>query len=56
VKRSKQTQIENTVKNLEQLAATIPVTTSFYTNLIVSKTFRNEVKKALSWRQILCIH
>jgi hypothetical protein len=56
VKSFTQIQIENIVRNLAQFAATIPVSTSFYTNLIASKTFRNEVKKVLSWRRIFCIH
>jgi hypothetical protein len=56
VKSSVQIQIESIVRNLAQFAAAIPVSTSFYTNLIASKTFRNEVKKVLSWKRILCIH
>jgi hypothetical protein len=56
VKSSVQVQIETVVKNLEQFLATIPASTSFYTNLIASNTFRNEVKKVFSWRRILCIH
>jgi hypothetical protein len=56
VKSSVQIQIESIVRNLEQFAAAIPVSTSFYTNLIASKTFRNEVKKVLSWKRIFCIH
>jgi hypothetical protein len=56
VKSSVQIQIESIVRNLAQFAAAIPVSTSFYTNLIASKTFRNEVKKVLSWKRILRIH
>jgi hypothetical protein len=56
VKSSVQIQIESIVRNLAQFAAAIPVSTSFYTNLIASKTFRNEVKKVLSWKRIFCIH
>ncbi|UJR38680.1 hypothetical protein I4U23_031346 [Adineta vaga] len=55
VKSPVQIQIESIARNLAQFAASIPVSTSFYTNLIASKTFRNEVKKALSWKRILCI-
>jgi hypothetical protein len=56
VKSSVQIQIEGIVRNLEQFLAAIPVSTSFYTNLIASKTFRNEVKKVLSSKRIFCIH
>lgn len=56
VKSLVQIQIERIVRNLAQFAASIPVSTSFYTNLTASKTFRNEVKKVLSWKRILCIH
>ncbi|CAF1429642.1 unnamed protein product [Adineta ricciae] len=55
VKSPVQIQIESIVRNLAQFAASIPVSTSFYTNMIASKTFRNEVKKAFSWTRILCI-
>jgi hypothetical protein len=56
VKSLVQIQIESIVRNLAQFVAAIPVSTSFYTNLIASKTFRNEVKKVLPWKRILCIH
>ena len=56
VKSPVQIQIESIVRNLAQFAATIPVSTSFYTNLIASKTFRHEVKKVFSWNRILNIH
>ena len=55
VKSPVQIQIESIVRNLAQLAATFPASTSFYTNLIASKTFRHEVKKSFSCNRILNI-
>ncbi|CAF1234373.1 unnamed protein product [Rotaria sp. Silwood1] len=55
-KSSDQIQIENIVRNLCLFSAGIPFCTSCYANLIVSKTFRYEAKKALSWKRIFCIH
>ncbi len=49
-------QIETIVRNICLFSSGIPFCTSCYANLIVSKTFRSEVKKALSWRRIFCIH
>jgi hypothetical protein len=50
VKSSDRIQVENNVRNLCFFSINIPCCTSFYVNLIVSKTFRNEVKKVFSWR------
>ena len=56
VKSTVQVQIESAVNNLFYFVAAIPVCTSFYTNLIASNTFRNEVRKVLSWKRLLRIH
>ncbi|CAF3698655.1 unnamed protein product [Rotaria sp. Silwood1] len=56
IKSREQIQIENIVRNLCLFCSGTPFCTSFYANLIVSKTFRNEVKKAFSWKQIFCIN
>jgi len=48
-------QIENNVQYLCVYSAGIPFCTSCYANLIVSKTFRKEVKKVFSWKRICCI-
>jgi len=50
VKSSGRIQVENNVRNLCFFCLNIPCCTSFYANLIVSKTFRNEVKKMFLWR------
>ncbi len=50
VKSSGRIQVENNVRNLCFFCLNIPCCTSCYANLIVSKTFRNEVKKMFLWR------
>jgi len=52
VKSSDRIQVENNVRNLCFFSINIPCCTSFYANLIVSKTFRNDVKKVFLWRSI----
>jgi hypothetical protein len=55
VKSDDRIQIERNVEYICLYIAGIPFCTSCYTNLIASKTFRNEVKKILSWERICCI-
>ncbi|CAF1571833.1 unnamed protein product [Didymodactylos carnosus] len=50
VKSFDQTQIENIIRNLCLFSITIPSCLSCYGNLLISKTFRNEVKKVLLCR------
>jgi hypothetical protein len=50
VKSSDRIQVENNVRNICFFCLNIPCCTSCYANLIVSKTFRNEVKKVFLWR------
>jgi hypothetical protein len=51
VKSSERTTIENFLSVLCLFMISIPFCVSLYTNLIVSKTFRSEVKKVLSCRR-----
>jgi hypothetical protein len=55
IKSLQQQAIEAVVTDLCLLCLAIPFCTSFYANLIVSKTFRKELQKLLSWRRIFCI-
>jgi RNase P subunit RPR2 len=48
-------QMETYVQYICVYSAGIPFCTSCYANLIVSKTFRKEVKKVFSWKRICCI-
>jgi hypothetical protein len=50
IKSPERAQIEVAIRNLCLFSIGIPFCTSCYTNLIVSKTFREEVKKILSWK------
>ena len=50
VKSSDQLQLENDIRNICLFSITIPCCVNFYANLLVSKTFRNEVKKIVLWR------
>jgi hypothetical protein len=56
VKSSERTTIENFVTVLCIFMMSIPFCISLYTNLIVSKTFRSEVKKVLSCRRFFLMH
>jgi hypothetical protein len=49
IKSPDQIQIENSVRNICLFIVDIPFCVSCYTNLIVSKTFRNKMKKVLTW-------
>jgi hypothetical protein len=55
IKSIQQKSIETVVTDLCLFCLGIPFCTSFYANLIISKTFRKELKKLLSWRRIFCI-
>ena len=55
LKSADQTQIEVIIRNICLFSAGIPFCLGFYTNLLVSKTFRSEVKKLLSWKRLFCI-
>jgi hypothetical protein len=55
IKSLQQQAIEVVVTDLCLFCLGIPFCTSFYANLIISKTFRKELKKVLSWRRIFCI-
>ncbi|CAF1227716.1 unnamed protein product [Rotaria sordida] len=48
-------QIENVIRNFCLFSASIPFCTSCYANLIISKTFRNETKKAFKSKIIFCL-
>ena len=48
VKNIERTQIETIVSNICQFSGAIPFCFSYYANLILSKTFRNEIKKIFS--------
>ena len=48
VKNTERTQIETIVSSFCQFSGTIPFCVACYANLIISKTFRNEVKKILT--------
>ena len=56
VKNGERIQMENIISNMCQFSGSIPFCISCYANLIVSKTFRSEVKKMLSYKQIFRIH
>ncbi|CAF3788601.1 unnamed protein product [Adineta steineri] len=56
VKNTERTQIESFITNICQFSGTIPFCISCYANLIISKTFRNEIKKILSCQKIFRIH
>ncbi|CAF1533793.1 unnamed protein product [Adineta ricciae] len=56
IKNAGRTQIETISSNLCQFSGTIPFCISFYGNFIISKTFRNEVKKILSCQQCFRLH
>ena len=56
IKTMERIQIENVFRNLCLFSIDISICISCYANLIVSKTFRKEVKKTLSWKRIFCIH
>ncbi|CAF1152433.1 unnamed protein product [Rotaria sordida] len=56
IKNAERIQIETCIRNICLFSAGIPFCTSCYANLIVSKTFRSEAKKAISWKRILCIN
>jgi hypothetical protein len=55
IKSADRLQIESIVTFICLYSAGIPFCTSCYANLIVSKTFRKEVKKIFSWKRICCI-
>jgi hypothetical protein len=55
IKSLQQQAIEAIVTELCLFCLGIPFCTSFYANLIISKTFRKELKKVLSWKRIFCI-
>lgn len=55
IKSLQQQTIEAIVTDLCLFSLGIPFCTSFYANFIVSKTFRKELKKVLSWKRIFCI-
>ena len=48
IKSADQIQLENSIRNLCLFCIGIPFCINCYTNLIVSKTFRNEIKKVFS--------
>jgi hypothetical protein len=50
VKSPNRIEIESIVRNICLFIICIPFCVSCYANLLVSKTFRNEVKKVLLWR------
>jgi len=52
IKSPQRAEIEVAIRNLCLLSIDVPLCTSFYTNLIASKTFRKEVKKVLSWERL----
>ena len=52
VKNAERTQMESISGNISQFSGTIPFCVSCYANLIISKTFRTEVKKLFSCQQI----
>ena len=56
LKLPEQIQIETFARNICLFSVGISVSTSCYTNLTVSKTFRSEAKKALSWQRMFGIH
>ena len=56
VKNTERTQMEIISSNICQFSGTIPFCITCYANLIISKTFRNGVKKILSCQQIFNIH
>jgi hypothetical protein len=49
IKVPERIRIENSVRNICLFSIGIPFCSSCYANLLVSKTFRNEVKKIFSW-------
>jgi hypothetical protein len=55
IKSLQQQAIEGVITNLCLFSLGVPFCTSFYANLIISKTFRKELKKVLSWKRIFCI-
>lgn len=46
-------QVETFVKSVAIFASHIPFGVNFYANLLVSKTFRKEVRELLSWKRFL---
>ncbi len=48
-------QIETFVKSIAMFTAHIPFCINSYANLLVSKTFRKEVKDLLLWKRIIYI-
>jgi hypothetical protein len=55
VKSINRSLIENFVQSISLYSIAIPFCTSCYSNLIVSKTYRSELKKVISWKHIFCI-
>jgi hypothetical protein len=54
-KSPQQQAIVGVITDLCLFSLGIPFCTSCYANLIVSKTYRKEVRKIFSWRRIFCI-
>ncbi|CAF1469062.1 unnamed protein product [Adineta steineri] len=52
IKSTERLQLQNMIYNILIFTSAIPFCTGCYTNLIVSKTFRAEVKKIFSWIKI----
>jgi hypothetical protein len=55
IKSPQRQAIEAVVTELCLFSLGIPFCTSCYANLIVSKTYRKEVKKVFSWKRIFCM-
>jgi hypothetical protein len=52
IRTIEQKEVEHFIRYISTFCVSFPFCISFYTNLIVSKTFRNEVKKIFSFRQV----